>query len=275
MLSHKFRQCPPGTISYLVRPGDTFYNIARRNNTTITAIMNANPGVNPNRLFVGQRICLPTQPSFPACSSGRYYSVKAGDTLYLISRRFNLNLRDLINANPGINPERIYIGQVICLPSVLPATKRIPVTVEGVTEYREATLRRSSLGYYIYILNNFTFASEEPGRDVVFSNFDDRFFTRIERLPNTADLEQVYENSLTELRLIGIPFEMKGEEIFDPFFRQAIYFLVASSSAFSKIIIIMCIGGALFRFTMFHPNAEAAEGIIPGFYAMLKTIGIF
>ena len=50
--------CPGGTI-YTVRAGDTLFAIAQRFNTTIQAIINANPGIDPNRLVIGQRICIP------------------------------------------------------------------------------------------------------------------------------------------------------------------------------------------------------------------------
>ena len=50
--------CPGGTV-YTIRPGDTFFSLAARFNTTVQAIMNANPGVNPNNLQIGQQICIP------------------------------------------------------------------------------------------------------------------------------------------------------------------------------------------------------------------------
>ncbi|MFZ5989977.1 MAG: LysM peptidoglycan-binding domain-containing protein [Bacillota bacterium] len=331
MLRPDSLNCPPGTVSYTIRPGDTFYSLARRFNTTVGAIASANPSVNPQRLSVGQVICIPTSA---LCPTGNYYTVKAGDTLFSISRRFNISLPDLIRLNPGINPNLLYVGQVICIPvpkpvcpentiqytvkpgdtfyrialrlrvpldailranpginpsylsvgqticipvtpTGLPPVKLIPVFVEGQTEYREARLKRSEQGYYIYVLPNFQLAAEEPGRDVLFSTFDDRFFVRIERLPAGTDIGLLRESALTELRLVGTPHELKGEEIFDPFFRNALFFLHASNPTFSKNIIVMEIGGSLFRFTMNIPNAEAAEGIVPSFYAMLRTIGIY
>ncbi|WP_206708607.1 LysM peptidoglycan-binding domain-containing protein [Koleobacter methoxysyntrophicus] len=51
--------CPPGTIPYIIRSGDTFYSIARRFKTTVEALKKANPGVNPDALLIGQRICIP------------------------------------------------------------------------------------------------------------------------------------------------------------------------------------------------------------------------
>jgi len=48
-----------GYDTYIIRPGDTLYNIARRYYTTLNAILTANPGINPNNLRVGQRIIVP------------------------------------------------------------------------------------------------------------------------------------------------------------------------------------------------------------------------
>ena len=48
------------------------------------------------------------------------YHIKAGDTLYVISRFYNVSLDDLIEANPNIEPEQITPGEVICIPLTAP-----------------------------------------------------------------------------------------------------------------------------------------------------------
>jgi hypothetical protein len=123
-----------------------------------------------------------------------------------------LPLETLLSANPGINPYRLMIGQRICIPYVagtLLITQNIPVFVEGQTEYREARLYRSEQGYYIYVLDNFTFTGEEPGSDLVFSNFDNSFDARIQMLPLNVNIDEIRKNSMFELQYVGTPIEMK------------------------------------------------------------------
>jgi len=53
--------CPPGTtFPYVIQRGDTLSSIARRNNTTVQAILAVNPQItNPNIIFVGRTIQIP------------------------------------------------------------------------------------------------------------------------------------------------------------------------------------------------------------------------
>jgi LysM repeat protein len=50
----------PGATVYIVRPGDTLYSIARRYHTTVWAIARANGIADPRRIWVGQRLVIPT-----------------------------------------------------------------------------------------------------------------------------------------------------------------------------------------------------------------------
>ncbi len=53
-----------------------------------------------------------------AAAGGFTYTVKAGDQLGVISRRYNVRLAAIAKANPGLNPDRIRIGQKIVIPGV-------------------------------------------------------------------------------------------------------------------------------------------------------------
>ncbi len=51
---------PETTVIYVVRRGDTLGSIARRFNTTISALMQLNGITNPDRIYVGQRLRVPS-----------------------------------------------------------------------------------------------------------------------------------------------------------------------------------------------------------------------
>lgn len=122
--------CPAGSFAYTIKSGDTLYFLAIRYNTTVGAITAINPGIDPNRLQIGQRICIPTasapMPPLPPCPNGFYYTIKAGDTYYKLSQQFNVSVDTLIRANPGVDPNRLMIGQTICIPR--PVTPVPPCT---------------------------------------------------------------------------------------------------------------------------------------------------
>ncbi len=116
--------CPGGFI-HTIAARDSLFRIASRYGTTVAAILRANPGLDPNRLFAGQRICIPVTPSpvpppIPPrperCPGGFFHTITAGDTLFNLATRFNITVEAIIRANPGINLNRLFPGQRICIP---------------------------------------------------------------------------------------------------------------------------------------------------------------
>ncbi|MBE3590933.1 MAG: LysM peptidoglycan-binding domain-containing protein [Firmicutes bacterium] len=114
--------CPGGQVAYTVRPGDTFFLLAQRFGTTVAAIQAANPGVNPNNLQIGQILCIPVGvPS--ACPPGTFaHVVVAGDTFFRLAQQFGTTVAAIQAANPGVNPNNLQIGQVLCIPTGAPVT---------------------------------------------------------------------------------------------------------------------------------------------------------
>lgn len=118
----KFRQvpnCPGGTV-YTIKPGDSYFTLAPRFNTTIAALQAANPNVDPQNLQIGMQICIPVAPTPGACPGGFLYVIRAGDTYFSIARRFGIAVPALAAANPGVNPNALVIGRSICVPAPKP-----------------------------------------------------------------------------------------------------------------------------------------------------------
>ncbi len=72
------------------------------------------------------------------CPANHYtYVIRAGDMLYEIANRFNVNLSNLLAANPGVDPYYLRIGETICIP-VCPLNHTVKVIQWGDTLYQIA-----------------------------------------------------------------------------------------------------------------------------------------
>jgi len=99
---------------YLVRRGETLWELAREFSTTISAIRRAN-GMRPrDPLIAGRWIKIPGRGK--AASHGRWYTIKAGDTLWDIAGHFGVKVKDILAVNNLKNPRRIYAGAKIRIP---------------------------------------------------------------------------------------------------------------------------------------------------------------
>jgi LysM repeat protein len=118
-----------GGTFYTVKTGDSLGSIAARFNTTLKAVLNANPTItNQNTIVVGQVIFVPSSSGgtgIPSTGGGLTYTVQKGDTLSSIASKHQVSLSALLSANPQItNMNQIVAGQVIALPgsSSIPST---------------------------------------------------------------------------------------------------------------------------------------------------------
>ena len=139
---------------YVVRPGDTMYSIANRFGTTVWAIAQANGIVNPSRIYSGQVLFIPAvgpmppyppgpqpllppvppcpQPPLPPQPIGGgcvVHVVRYGETLYGIARMYGVSAWSIAQANMLVNPNYIYVGQVLVIP--MPGPMPSPVFNPG------------------------------------------------------------------------------------------------------------------------------------------------
>ena len=54
------------------------------------------------------------------------YTVRRGDSFYLIAHRLGVPLKDLLEANSDINPARLMVGDVLCIPGAAAETPDTP-----------------------------------------------------------------------------------------------------------------------------------------------------
>ncbi|GJC80421.1 intracellular hyphae protein 1 [Colletotrichum liriopes] len=123
--------CSPGpTIDYTVVSGDTLTIISQKFSSGICNIADASGITNPNFLSLGQALKVPTfvcSPDNTSCLSKggdaqcvvggpATYTIVAGDTFFLVSQRFGLDVNALLAANEGVDPLLLQVGDVIHIP---------------------------------------------------------------------------------------------------------------------------------------------------------------
>ncbi|MGS2743908.1 LysM peptidoglycan-binding domain-containing protein [Halomonas sp. LS-001] len=99
-----------------VQSGDTLGEIAQRVNVPIERLQRFNPDVDPRRLVVGQSLLIPFQQERAPLAGPYRYQIRPGDTFAGIARHFGVRTQSIINANPGVSPTALRIGQLVSIP---------------------------------------------------------------------------------------------------------------------------------------------------------------
>ncbi|OIO89193.1 MAG: hypothetical protein AUK03_14905 [Anaerolineae bacterium CG2_30_64_16] len=114
---------------HVVRPGDTLSGIGRSYGVSPAMIASANGIANPDRIFVGQKLVIPTsEPGAGTVHVVAHHMVGRGETLYSIARRYGVTLQQLAAYNNIADPNRILVGQMLRIPPPVNVTP-IPTIV--------------------------------------------------------------------------------------------------------------------------------------------------
>jgi LysM repeat protein len=122
--------------TYEVAAGDTLGKIAKAHHITVKELEAANPGVDPKRLKVQQKLNIPAgsgAAAAPAAGStstdmaaGNTYVVKSGDTLSKIAKANGTTIKALEAANPGLDANHLKVKQKLNLPVKADAAMTAP-----------------------------------------------------------------------------------------------------------------------------------------------------
>lgn len=99
------------TTVYVVEKGDTLYDIAKRFGTTVEIIAAFNGITNPDVIEAGRILRIPYE------DEEGYYTVRTGDTLYSIAKKYGTSVSELAALNMIENPDFIRVGQRLRIPS--------------------------------------------------------------------------------------------------------------------------------------------------------------
>ncbi len=113
----------PTENEYVIVKGDTLSKIAKANGVTVKAIEEANPGVEPTRLKVGQKLVIPAGGATAGATGmetanggGETYVIKSGDTLSRIARHFGVTVKAIQEAN-NLSSTKIFVGKKLIIPA--------------------------------------------------------------------------------------------------------------------------------------------------------------
>lgn len=117
------------TTEYTVVKGDYPAAIAKKNGISVAALMSANPGLDPKKLKVGQKLQLPVAgtgssvanpgsapaPTGEPAAAPQTYTVKSGDSLTKIASAHHVSVKALRAANK-LKTDKIAVGQKLKIP---------------------------------------------------------------------------------------------------------------------------------------------------------------
>ncbi|GAC1590927.1 MAG: hypothetical protein NVS3B21_08930 [Acidimicrobiales bacterium] len=103
--------------TYRVAAGDTLSEIAARHDASAATVAALNALNEPDRIWPGQLLRLPSESSMRRPSPVAGYVVAAGDTLSSIARRLGTTVAALATGNRIADPDLIQAGQVLRLPT--------------------------------------------------------------------------------------------------------------------------------------------------------------
>lgn len=120
--------------TYTVKKGDTLWDIAVNNGTTVDQLMQDN-NLTSSLIFPGDKLTYNTTVAQVAQAKEQgYYTVVLGDTLGKVANRFGVSVDELVKLNNLSNPNLIYVGTVLKVDGSAAKTAEVTVPKATVVE---------------------------------------------------------------------------------------------------------------------------------------------
>lgn len=118
---------------HTVKPQETVFGISRQYGISTDELLKANPAINGTALKIGDHLRIPQQQVTTTQVSMRKHTVERKETLFAISKKYNVEMADIQKANPNVNFNRLKKGVRLNIPvTVVAEPKTIanePVTI--------------------------------------------------------------------------------------------------------------------------------------------------
>ena len=120
--------------TYTVKKGDTLWDIAINNGTTVDQLMQDN-NLTSSLIFPGDKLTYNTTVAQVAQAKEQgYYTVVLGDTLGKVANRFGITVDELVKLNNLSDPNLIYVGTVLKVDGNAAKTAEVTVPKATVVE---------------------------------------------------------------------------------------------------------------------------------------------
>ena len=121
---------------YKVKKGDVLQKIAKKHNTSIANIKKWNK-LKKDTIYVGQKLVV-SKPSKSTPSTkkrakkkAKTYTIKKGDNLQSIAKKYKVSVKDLLRWNKLKNADKIYVGQKLKLSGAAVPKKKTYTVKKG------------------------------------------------------------------------------------------------------------------------------------------------
>lgn len=109
---------PEDYLVYIVKNGDNLWDIAKKYNTTVSTLMSVN-NLSGDKLKINQQLLIPKESNVDIDITpgvGTKYTIKSGDTLYGIAKKFNVTVDDLKSIN-NLTSNTLTVGNILTIPT--------------------------------------------------------------------------------------------------------------------------------------------------------------
>lgn len=153
----------PAPVKYTVCKGDTLSRIAKKKNVSLKHLAELNKMTTSARLKIGQKLRLPAdgaktstaaeapasektmvakaekkpaaaskrKPASALLAGKKTHTVKPGESLYSISRRYHVSMQSLMKVNRISDPRKVRVSQKLVLPVIKTSAAKLPAKADS------------------------------------------------------------------------------------------------------------------------------------------------
>ncbi len=192
---------------YTLNAGENIYTVSHRFNTSVEALVAANPTVHPDDYVAGKSVVVTPGTATPITVERtnvtfEHYKLCSGDSFYMLAKKNNLTEAELHAANPGIEQlkkgkyinlptfRRVSVSNMPCDLSVAELRAYYGPRVDALYAAARATLKSRSLN--IAMVLPFQLHKAQPPRQaLLYTDFYKGFLLALDSLERRGDAPEI------------------------------------------------------------------------------------